>query len=82
MNLLALILGSPHKFIRTWQRALDFSSPTFRPLFRASPHSHLLIIRSQLHETFNSVSVSSEDKCTLKINNEILSLFKAKLRTG
>lgn len=67
MNLLALTLGSTHEFIGTWQRAFNFSSPkSYNPLFKESPHPHLLIIRSQLHKAFNSVSIPSEDKCTLK----------------
>lgn len=76
-------LDSGHEFICTWQRAFNFSSPTsLKPLFRASPHSHLLIIRSQLHETFSSGSIASEDKCALKKNSGMLILFKAKSPTG
>ena len=43
MNLLVLTLGYTHEFICSWQGAFNFSSPiSFKPLFRAWPHSHLL----------------------------------------
>ena len=59
MSLLVLTLGYTHEFICNWQGAFNFSSPvSFKPLFRAWPHSHLLIIRSQLHERVKSSSIS------------------------
>lgn len=59
MNLLVLTLGYTHEFICSWQGAFNFSSPiSFKPLFRAWPHSHLLIIRSQLHARVKSSSIS------------------------
>lgn len=59
MNLLVLTLGYTHEFICSWQGAFNFSSPiSFKPLFRAWRHSHLLIIRSQLHARVKSSSIS------------------------